>query len=581
MAAMASAATATATAAFAGPAAVARRWSGANPREQGLALGAWHDSAPAFTFFGTRKHRSTLTTRSTTPSCIQANAAPGETASALDRSSLLFDTTEVPTNSSPSDVSVDEIAAMARRAAEAAILACAELEELSLDMDDLSNSELYPSDTDRALLAEAQQIRRRERRQQRAAARSAKAKASSPTAFDAETIEANTMAYGVELAPAHSGRTEEDGDSQVALAEPRMTSSRERRRLARSEAGAASSSLGSAVEDGPTKRSKNRVREPSFREASNDSVRVYLREIGQTRLLTAEEEIELSREIQAWLKLERAREKLEEVLGRTATTEELSASVNLSVAEVEYKLRHGKACKDRMVQANLRLVVSIAKKYVNRGLSFQDLIQEGSMGLIKGAEKFDFSKGFKFSTYAHWWIRQAVTRAIADQSRTIRLPVHLFEIMSRIKKTSKAIADETGRPARDEDVASHLNITVDKLQAIYTASKLPLSLDAPVFTDEKATLEDMIEADVEEPQEKAARELLKEDLENVLNTLNPRERDVLRLRYGLADGRVRTLEEIGNVFKVTRERIRQIEAKALRKLRQPSRNSILREYLET
>eukprot|EP00899_Mesostigma_viride_P005768 jgi/Mesvir1/15192/Mv06429-RA.2 len=316
-------------------------------------------------------------------------------------------------------------------------------------------------------------------------------------------------------------------------------------------------------------------------EGSPDSVRVYLREIGQTKLLTADEEIQLSREIQDLLELERRRTQLEDSLGREPTRAEWAAALGMDESALERRLVHGRMCKDKMIRANLRLVVSIAKKYINRGLTFQDLIQEGSMGLIRGAEKFDHEKGFKFSTYAHWWIRQAITRAIADQSRTIRLPVHLFEIMSRIKKNTKTLAQEFGRPPVDEEIAASMCMTVDKLQGIFKASQLPLSLEAPLGSEEKRKLEDVIEANIETPEDNVARNLLKEDLENVLNTLNPRERDVLRLRYGLEDGQVKTLEEIGNIFTVTRERIRQIEAKALRKLRQPSRNSVLREYLET
>ncbi|MDT3676457.1 RNA polymerase sigma factor RpoD [Microcystis wesenbergii] len=351
---------------------------------------------------------------------------------------------------------------------------------------------------------------------------------------------------------------------------------------------------------------------------TEDSIRIYLQEIGRIRLLRAEEEIELARKIADLLKLERIREdfrlysdaewgkqvflferiekiiaeksekdpKLSDIKAYLAKTELMAPMVEEWLAKSkEYlsafkrRLYHGRRAKEKMVQSNLRLVVSIAKKYMNRGLSFQDLIQEGSLGLIRAAEKFDHEKGYKFSTYATWWIRQAITRAIADQSRTIRLPVHLYETISRIKKTTKILSQEMRRKPTEEEIATKMEMTIEKLRFIAKSAQLPISLETPIGKEEDSRLGDFIEADGETPEDEVSKNLLREDLENVLDTLSPRERDVLRLRYGLDDGRMKTLEEIGQIFNVTRERIRQIEAKALRKLRHPNRNSILKEYI--
>ncbi len=312
---------------------------------------------------------------------------------------------------------------------------------------------------------------------------------------------------------------------------------------------------------------------------TEDSIRLYLQEIGRIRLLRADEEIELARKIADLLELERIRVRLAEKLSREPQDKEWASEVNMPLTAFRHRLHLGRRAKDKMVQSNLRLVVSIAKKYMNRGLSFQDLIQEGSLGLIRAAEKFDHEKGYKFSTYATWWIRQAITRAIADQSRTIRLPVHLYETISRIKKTTKLLSQEMGRKPTEEEIATRMEMTIEKLRFIAKSAQLPISLETPIGKEEDSRLGDFIESDGETPEDQVSKNLLREDLEGVLATLSPREKDVLRLRYGLDDGRMKTLEEIGQIFNVTRERIRQIEAKALRKLRHPNRNSVLKEYI--
>ena len=351
-----------------------------------------------------------------------------------------------------------------------------------------------------------------------------------------------------------------------------------------------------SVSDMVQSRSRDRVRgvtlEPrkqaqlarTNKRVSTDSMRSYLKDIGSVTLLNAKQEVELAKRIQDLMRLEGIRESLvdEENPDVEVTDQQWASAAGLNVQALHQRLRDGKAAKNEMIQANLRLVVSIAKKYANTNMSFQDLIQEGCVGLIRGAEKFDFERGYKFSTYAHWWIRQAVTRSISDQSRTIRLPVHLFEIISRISKMEQTFAIQHGRNPTVDEIASEMDMSAEKITQIKKAAQAPVSLAQSMGGDNKGrTIEDtLVDIYAEGPEKVSGKSLLKEDLENVLNTLNPRERDVLRLRYGLDDGRVKTLEEIGTVFSVTRERIRQIEAKALRKLKQPSRNSILQEYYE-
>ncbi|MBN6186159.1 RNA polymerase sigma factor RpoD [Aneurinibacillus sp. BA2021] len=273
----------------------------------------------------------------------------------------------------------------------------------------------------------------------------------------------------------------------------------------------------------------------------NDPVRMYLKEIGRVPLLSAEEEIELAERIE----------------------------------------QGDEEAKRRLAEANLRLVVSIAKRYVGRGMLFLDLIQEGNMGLIKAVEKFDYRKGFKFSTYATWWIRQAITRAIADQARTIRIPVHMVETINKLIRVSRQLLQELGREPSPEEIAEKMDLTPEKVREIMKIAQEPVSLETPIGEEDDSHLGDFIEdQDALAPSDAAAYELLKEQLEDVLDTLTEREENVLRLRFGLDDGRTRTLEEVGKVFGVTRERIRQIEAKALRKLRHPSRSKRLKDFLE-
>ncbi len=278
--------------------------------------------------------------------------------------------------------------------------------------------------------------------------------------------------------------------------------------------------------------------------SSDDPVRIYLREIGRISLLSADQEIDLARRIE-------------------------SGGAD------------GALAKRKLVQANLRLVVSIAKKYVGRGLLFLDLIQEGNLGLIRAAEKFDYERGYKFSTYATWWIRQAITRAIADQARTIRIPVHMVETINKLKKITRQLSQDHSRKPTEEEIAAAMEISLSKLREIVKIAQDPISLETPVGTEQDSRLGDFIEdKDTETPSANVTQELLREDIIDIMRSLSPRECNVLRLRFGLDDGRQRTLEEVGQLFGVTRERIRQIEAKALRKLRHPNRSRRLREYID-
>ena len=311
-----------------------------------------------------------------------------------------------------------------------------------------------------------------------------------------------------------------------------------------------------------------------------DPVRMYLKEIGKVPLLSADEEIELAQKMEAGSvaveKIPLLKERLAET-GDEQEKEEIQAEIKALQLDVD----RGSDAKKRLAEANLRLVVSIAKRYVGRGMLFLDLIQEGNLGLIKAVEKFDYRKGYKFSTYATWWIRQAITRAIADQARTIRIPVHMVETINKLIRVSRQLLQELGREPTPEEIAEEMKMPVERVREILKISQEPVSLETPIGEEEDSHLGDFIKDDnVPVPADAATFTLLKEQLEEVLGTLTEREQNVLTLRFGLEDGRARTLEEVGKEFNVTRERIRQIEAKALRKLRHPSRSRKLKDYLE-
>ena len=310
-----------------------------------------------------------------------------------------------------------------------------------------------------------------------------------------------------------------------------------------------------------------------------DPVRMYLKEIGKVPLLSADEEIELAQNMEDGAV---ATEKINVLKGRIdGASEEEKAEIKEEIKTLQRDVDKGADAKKRLAEANLRLVVSIAKRYVGRGMLFLDLIQEGNLGLIKAVGKFDYKKGYKFSTYATWWIRQAITRAIADQARTIRIPVHMVETINKLIRVSRQLLQELGREPSPEEIAKEMSMPVERVREILKISQEPVSLETPIGEEEDSHLGDFIKDDnVPVPADAAAFTLLKEQLEEVLGTLTEREQKVLTLRFGLEDGRARTLEEVGKEFNVTRERIRQIEAKALRKLRHPSRSRKLKDYLE-
>ena len=308
--------------------------------------------------------------------------------------------------------------------------------------------------------------------------------------------------------------------------------------------------------------------------AIDDPVRMYLKEIGKVDLLTPDEEVELAKKMQAGME---AKEKIKELDERQRNGEQIDEKEYQALRKA---IRGGENAKKRLSEANLRLVVSIAKRYVGRGMLFLDLIQEGNLGLLKAVEKFDCTKGFKFSTYATWWVRQAITRAIADQARTIRIPVHMVETINKVIRVSRQLLQELGHDPQPEEIAEEMNMPVERVREILKIAQEPVSLETPIGEEEDSHLGDFIpDDDALEPAEAASFTLLKEQLVEVLKTLTPREEKVLRLRFGIEDGRTRTLEEVGKEFNVTRERIRQIEAKALRKLRHPSRSKKLKDFL--
>jgi RNA polymerase primary sigma factor len=316
-------------------------------------------------------------------------------------------------------------------------------------------------------------------------------------------------------------------------------------------------------------RRKRAEEELALKTPTSDPVRMYLKEIGKVPLLTAEEEVDLAKRIEAGLF---ASEKI------ATTTKKVPDKLRKELEAIE---RDGQIAKRKLVEANLRLVVSIAKRYVGRGMLFLDLIQEGNLGLIRAVEKFDYTKGYKFSTYATWWIRQAITRAIADQARTIRIPVHMVETINKLIRIQRQLLQDLGREPTPEEIAHEMDLTPDKVREILKVSQEPVSLETPIGEEEDSHLGDFIEdSDAVVPIDAASFILLQEQLDSVLHTLSEREKKVIQLRFGLTDGHPRTLEEVGREFGVTRERIRQIESKTLSKLRHPSRSQKLRDYLE-
>jgi RNA polymerase primary sigma factor len=361
---------------------------------------------------------------------------------------------------------------------------------------------------------------------------------------DTDEVYQRLVTSGVEIVEDETIREEEEDDEEAAP-EPSVDEDEERVRA-------------------------RREIDQAHRAPTNDPVRMYLKEIGKVALLTAQEEVDLAKRIEAG---EEATQKL--------TSTEADKLTPPQIDEYRWLERDGQRAKRHLVEANLRLVVSIAKRYVGRGMAFLDLIQEGNLGLIRAVEKFDHTKGFKFSTYATWWIRQAITRAIADQARTIRIPVHMVETINKLVRIQRQLLQDLGREPTAQEIADQMELAPEKVREIQKISQEPVSLHTPVGEEEDSHLGDFIEdAEAVVPLERASFRLLQEQLESVLHTLSEREKEVIRLRFGLVDGQPRTLEEVGKKFGVTRERIRQIESKTLSKLRHPSRSQKLRDYLE-
>ena len=321
----------------------------------------------------------------------------------------------------------------------------------------------------------------------------------------------------------------------------------------------------------PRKRRLFRVAERNDGPLTGDSVRMYLKEIGRVHLLTATDEVELAKRIEAGA----------EAAERLTMEAKLDGSPHPDARQLQRLVGDGQVAKAELIQANLRLVVSIAKRYMNRGMQFQDLIQEGNLGLMRAVEKFDHNKGFKFSTYATWWIRQAITRAIADQARTIRIPVHMVELMNRLVRTQRQMAQELEREPTIDELAEKVDLPADRVREILRIAQDPVSLDSPIGDEDDVNVGDFIpDSAAEAPLEVATRRMLAKAVEEALDELSEREKEVVRMRFGLVDGQAKTLEEVGREFGVTRERIRQIEAKTLAKLRHPQRSQKLKEFLE-